>query len=212
MAFAVDLHTHTRFGSNCSYMEPGQLVRRAREVGLDAVCITEHNTLWEEEALRALAAEGGVRVLGGIEVSTELGDVLVFGVRDSLLQGRRIGELRRLVDDAGGVMIAVHPFRWYSLPWAVQDVEEAARQGIFGMVDAAEAFNGLALQREAEFACRVLERVGLRGVGGSDAHVPQSVGRCYTEFEREIGSVQELARELKAGRFRAVYPTMGLVL
>ncbi|KKL94634.1 hypothetical protein LCGC14_1862670, partial [marine sediment metagenome] len=30
------------------------LVARALELGLDAVCITEHNASWEEEALRAL--------------------------------------------------------------------------------------------------------------------------------------------------------------
>jgi predicted metal-dependent phosphoesterase TrpH len=212
MPFAVDLHTHTRFGSNCSYMEPRQLVQRAREVGLDAVCITEHNAPWEEDDLRALAAEGDIPVFGGAEVSTELGDVLVFGVSKSLLPGQRIDDLRRLVDHAGGVMIAAHPFRWYSLPWAVRDVDQAARQPIFEAVDAAEAFNGLSLQSEAEFACRVLERLGLQGVGGSDAHVPSSVGRCFTQFERQITSVEELVAELKAGRFRAVYPAMGLVL
>jgi len=212
MPFAVDLHTHTRFGSNCSYMEPRQLVQRAKEVGLDAVCITEHNAPWEEDALQALAAEADIAVFGGAEVSTELGDVLVFGVSDSLLPGRRIDDLRRLVDEACGVMIAAHPFRWYSLPWAVQDVGSAAQQPIFQVVDAAEAFNGLSVQREAEFACRVLERLGLRGVGGSDAHVPPSVGRCFTDFERPISSVQELVAELKAGRFQAVYPAMSLVL
>lgn len=212
MPFAVDLHTHTRFGSNCSHMEPRQLVQRAREVGLDAVCITEHNAPWEEDALRALAAEAGIPVFGGAEVSTELGDVLVFGVSDSFLPGHRIENLRRLVDRAGGVMIAAHPFRWYSLPWAVRDVDKAAQQPIFQVVDAAEAFNGLSLQREAEFACRVLQRLGLRGVGGSDAHVPASVGRCFTQFDRPITSVEELVAELKAGRFRAVYPATSLVL
>ena len=114
MPFAVDLHTHTRFGSNCSYMEPSQLVQRAKEVGLDAVCITEHNALWEEEAIRGLSEESGFRVLGGMEVSTELGDVLVFGVRSRLLAGSRIDELQGLVEEQGGLMIAAHPFRCYS--------------------------------------------------------------------------------------------------
>jgi predicted metal-dependent phosphoesterase TrpH len=212
MPFAVDLHTHTRFGSNCSHMEPLDLARRAREVGLDAVCITEHNAPWEEDALQALGAEAGILVFGGAEVSTELGDVLVFGVDNSLLPGRPIDDLRRLVDDAGGIMIAAHPFRWYSLPWAVRDVDVAVRQPILQKVDAAEAFNGLSLQTEAQFACRVLEKLHLRGVGGSDAHVPHSVGRCLTEFDRSITTVRQLVAELRAGRFRAVYPVMDLVL
>jgi len=200
-------------------MEPRQLVQRAKEVGLDGVCITEHNAAWEEETLWALAEESGLCLLGGIEVSSEVGDILVFGVRepilslskDSLLPGRRIADLRRLVDEAGGVMIAAHPFRWYSLPGAILDEEEAAERAVFRMVDAVEVFNGASPRAEAEFGCRVLARLGLAGVGGSDSHAPHSVGRCYTEFKRGIGSVQELVAEIKGGRFRAVYPGLSLV-
>lgn len=211
MPLAVDLHTHTRFGSNCSYMEPSDLARRAREVGLDAVCITEHNAPWEEDAVRALSVESGFCVLGGTEVSTELGDVLVFGARERLLAGSRIEDLRRLVAEQGGLMIAAHPFRCYSWPGAVMDVEAAAALPVFRWVDMVEVFNGTSLWPEVEFGCAVLERLGLPGVGGSDAHSPLSVGRCYTEFEREVASVEELVAELRAGRFRAVHSALGLV-
>ncbi len=212
MPFTVDLHTHTRFGSNCSYMEPSQLVQRAKEVGLDAVCITEHNAPWEEEAIQALSGESGFCVLGGVEVSTELGDVLVFGVQPCVLPGSRIEELRRMVDEEGGVMIAAHPFRCYSSPGAVMDMEEAAARPLFYWVDAVEVFNGMSPRREVDFGCAVLQRVGLPGVGGSDAHSPLSVGRCYTEFEREVASVEALVTELKAGRFRAVHSGLSLAL
>jgi len=212
MPFAVDLHTHTRFGSNCSHMEPSQLVQRAKEVGLDAVCITEHNAPWEEDAIRALSEETGFRLLGGLEVSTELGDVLVFGLQPRLLAGSRIEDLRRLVAEQGGVMIAAHPFRHYSRPGAVMDVEEAAALPIFRWVDAIEVFNGTSPWPEMEFGRAVLQRLGLPGAGGSDAHSPLGVGRCYTAFEREVASVTELVTELKAGRFRAVHSALSLVL
>jgi hypothetical protein len=211
MPFAVDLHTHTRFGSNCSYMEPRQLVQRAKEVGLDAVCITEHNGSWEEDAIRALSEEGGFRVLAGMEVGTELGDVLVFGVRSRLLSGSRIDELRGLVEEQGGLMIAAHPFRGYSWPGAVMDVEAAVALPVFRWVDAVEVFNGTSPSPEVEFGCAVLERLRLPGVGGSDAHSPLSVGRCYTRFQREVASVEELAVELRAGRFQAVHSALSLV-
>jgi predicted metal-dependent phosphoesterase TrpH len=211
MSFAVDLHTHTRFGSNCSYMEPAQLVQRAHEVGLDAVCITEHNAPWEEDAIRALGEENGLCVLDGMEVSTELGDVLVFGVRSRLLSGSRIDELRELVEEQGGLMIAAHPFRRFSWPGAAMDVEEAAALPVFGWVDAVEIFNGTSPWPEVEFGCAVLERLRLPGVGGSDAHSPLSVGRCYTRFEREVASVEELVAELRTGRFQAVHSALSLV-
>lgn len=211
MPFSVDLHTHTRFGSNCSYMEPAQLVQRAKEVGLDAVCITEHNAAWEEEAIRALGEESGFRVLGGVEVSTELGDVLVFGVRPLVLAGCRIEDVRRLVDEEGGLMIAAHPFRGCYRLGAPMDVDGAAALPLFRWVDAVEVFNGTSPWPEVEFACAALERMSLPGVGGSDAHSPLSVGRCYTEFERKVASVEELVVELRAGRFRAVHSALSLV-
>jgi hypothetical protein len=72
-------------------------------------------------------------------------------------------------------------------------------------------FNGTSPWPEVEFGCAVLERLGLPGVGGSDAHSPLSVGRCYTRFEWEVTSVEELVAELRAGRFRAVHSGLSLV-
>ena len=111
MAFAVDLHTHTRHGSNCAYTEPRALVARAREVGLDGVCITEHNAPWEEEALLALADGSSLHLFAAVEVGTEWGDVLVFGVGAAALEARGLGGLRQMVDEAGGFIVAAHPFR-----------------------------------------------------------------------------------------------------
>jgi predicted metal-dependent phosphoesterase TrpH len=210
MAFSVDLHTHTRVGSNCSYMEPQQLARRARELRLDGVCITEHNAPWDEASLNALNSPEGPLFFAGVEVSTEWGDVLVYGV-DGLGGGLRVRELRSLVDRAGGVMVAAHPFRRYSVIGVALDPEEALRNPLFEFVDAIEVFNGMGPRRELEFASDVVRRLRLPGVGGSDSHAPHTVGQCFTEFERSLATTEELVAELKAGRVRAVQPLMGLV-
>src|SRR4030042_6288067 len=107
-------------------------------------------------------------------------------------------------------MIAAHPFRCYSWPGAVMDVEEASALPVFRWVDAAEVFNGTSPPSEGEFGCAGLERLRLPGVGGSDAHSPLSVGRCYTRFEREVASVEELVVELRAGRLQAVHSGLSL--
>jgi hypothetical protein len=44
----------------------------------------------------------------------------------------------------------------------------------------------------------------MRGTAGSDAHARIDIGRCATEFERDVHSVEELIEELQAGRFRPV--------
>jgi len=205
MSFAVDLHTHTRHGSNCSYMEPRELVRRAQEVGLDAVCVTEHNVPWEDAALAALTDGSPLRLFGGVEMSTEAGDVLVYGVGGSALGARLIADLRRLVDSLGGAMIAAHPFRRYSVAGVPMDAEEASHSPVLRWVDAAEVFNGLATRPEVELAQEVLSRIGLPGVAGSDSHTPHTLGSCYTVFEQPLATVRELVEEVKASRFQAVH-------
>ena len=210
MSFAVDLHTHTRHGSNCSYMEPRSLVARAIELGLDGVCITEHNLLWEPAALSALGDGTPLRLFAGAEVSTEWGDVLVFGVEDVASPAGGVEALRRIVDDSGGAMIAAHPFRRYSVAGVAIDVEEASRWPLLRFVDAAEVFNGISTRREVELAQEVLARLRLRGVGGSDSHAPHTLGACYTRFHGPLTGVGDLVAALKSGRFRAVHAGMGL--
>jgi predicted metal-dependent phosphoesterase TrpH len=64
----VDLHAHTTASDGS--LSPAELVRHAREVGLNAVGVTDHDTIagWEE-ALVAGVAEG-VEIVPGVELST----------------------------------------------------------------------------------------------------------------------------------------------
>jgi hypothetical protein len=50
-------------------------------------------------------------------------------------------------------------------------------------------------------ARRVADRLGLLGVAGSDAHRLDEVGKCVTNFEREVRTERELIEEIRAGRF-----------
>jgi len=199
----IDLHTHTRFGSNCSYLYPEELVQRAKRLGLDGVCITEHNLSWEREDIQRLSRDNGILVLGGVEVSTDLGEVLVFGVYEPLWRVSSARELKELVDEAGGVMIATHPFRVDMLFNRTPAIEEVCGREIFKLVDAVEVFNSRAMGRELDFGCQVLGRLNLKGVGGSDAHAQHAIGSCVTVFQRQISEEQGLLQELKAGRFKA---------
>src|SRR5438270_1072482 len=110
-----DLHMHTSRHSLDSQMDPFALVRRAQEIGLDGVVITEHDWLWTEEELEELrAAAPGLVVLAGIEVSAEEGHFLAYGVQDPFAFPRkiRVADLCREVHQQGGAVVAAHPFRW----------------------------------------------------------------------------------------------------
>ena len=48
------------------------------------------------------------------------------------------------------------------------------------------------------------DRLGYRGIGGSDAHIVSHIGRCGTRFDRPVFNEQELVTALRQGSFEAV--------
>jgi hypothetical protein len=64
----IDLHTHTDRSDGTA--SPAQLVRDAKELGLEALGITDHDTLDGYDIAAPLAAEAGLELVCGIELST----------------------------------------------------------------------------------------------------------------------------------------------
>ena len=94
---SIDLHAHTT-ASDGSF-SPAELVRHARDIGLNAVAVTDHDTFggWDQ-ALRA-GEEIGVEVVPGIELSVSDGQekwhlLGYYFERDSEL-GAELAELQR---------------------------------------------------------------------------------------------------------------------
>jgi len=200
----VDLHIHTRPKSPCSAIDPSALLEEARRAGLDGVCLTEHQNPWSPGEVEELMRAGGIRVFQGNEITTNQGDILVFGYDREVKGVVPIQDLRKEVEAVGGLMIAAHPFRGFLLFGISQlqlDLEQACKRSVFQHVDGLEIHNCKVTDPENDMARRVAERLGLLGVAGSDAHRLDEVGKCITIFEREVRAEQELIEEMRAGRF-----------
>ncbi len=206
----IDLHTHTQPLSHDSDLAPDDLIEDAKAAGLDAVCLTEHDFVWDPEQLRQLARRHAFTVLHGMEVNTDDGHFLAFGLDRYVYGMHRTAELARLVDEAGGALVAAHPYR-RQLPFELRDegdwtepLERAVANPAYRHVCAIETLNGRGSERENAFSQALGERLGLPAVAASDAHQRSDVGRCATAFQRDIADVRDLVRELKAGRFHPV--------
>jgi len=202
----IDLHTHTYPYSDDSHLPPGELVERAKRAGLDAICFTEHDWHWKEEDIARLRREHSFPIFRGMEISSDEGHILVFGLSEYRFGMHHASYVRELLDEVGGIMILAHPFRRQVRhhPAPGELLEEVCENPALGLVDAVETLNGRSRDKENRFAIEVSRRMGLRGVGGSDAHSPEDVPSCATVFERQITCVEELIAELRAGRFHAV--------
>jgi predicted metal-dependent phosphoesterase TrpH len=199
----IDLHVHT-FASGDALAAPEDVLDRAAALGLDGVCIVEHDS-FEASATAAEFGEGtGIVVLRGVEIATDVGHLLAYGLEDDSWQSLRRGGIvygQALVDFAserGAVVVAAHPFR--ADPDAIGE-RLTALAGIF----AVEGFNGTSTRAENVRGCEFAASYGLRLTGGSDAHLPGQVGRAVTQFERRVETASELAAELKAGRYFGRY-------
>lgn len=206
----IDLHTHTRPLSWDSYLTPDELVERSKAAGLDGICLSEHDFFWKPEDVRELAERHNYLVLPAIEINTDDGHILAYGLDKYVYGMHRSHKLAHHVEKAQGAMIAAHPYR-HQMPWYIDSERDyqdalvrASRNSAYGYCTALEAINGRGNEKENEFSQRLCELMGIRGTAGSDAHARADIGRCATEFQRDIHDIEELIEELKAGRFRAV--------
>jgi len=139
-------------------------------------------------------------VLRGIEVSTDCGHLLVFGVTDHSWNrwGRnnylKVSQVVESVHLLGGICVAAHPFRgWESLDDKVYSLDG---------LDAIETHNGVNSSNQNQLAVEAAMKLGLPTIGGSDCHMIDQVGRAYTEFSNPITNISDLVREIKAGNCR----------
>ena len=115
IAMKFDMHLHTNRHSPDSSMDPGVMLRRAGELGLDGLVITEHDWLWTEAELEELRTQAPrLVILSGIEVSAREGHFLVYGATNpfAMPRGIHVADLCREVHRQGGVVVGAHPFRF----------------------------------------------------------------------------------------------------
>jgi predicted metal-dependent phosphoesterase TrpH len=205
--FTMDLHVHTYPASPCSSAAEDDLIQEAKRIGLDAICFTDHNFVWDPERIRALQNKHQFLILRGNEITTDQGDMLVFGLDEDIQGIISIESLRRKVTAANGYMIAAHPFRGFLTFDAAHlgmTPQKAMQKAVFKQVDALEVLNGKVTPKENQFAHQVAEGLDLPATGGSDAHEVVEVGQYATRFSKPIRNETELVEALKSDNYVAI--------
>ncbi|KJS13342.1 MAG: hypothetical protein VR67_05015 [Peptococcaceae bacterium BRH_c8a] len=203
----IDLHVHSLPASPCSTISVEQLIEQAKEIGLDGICLTDHNHLWAPNQVEDLRQKHDFLILRGNEITTEQGDILVFGLEEEVKGVIKLEALREKVLQAGGFMIVAHPFRGFltfGVGYLGLTKEKAMARPVFKWVDAVEVLNSKVSEEENSFAAQVAAGLGLPVTGGSDAHGPGEVGNYATRFPGLIQNEQDLIKALKKGGYSPV--------
>jgi predicted metal-dependent phosphoesterase TrpH len=206
----IDLHTHTRRFSWDSDLTPDELVDLSNRAGLDGICLTEHDFFWDEEDVLALSEKHDFLVIPGVEINTDDGHMLCFGLKSYVYGMHRAPQLAAFLEASGGVMVAAHPYRRRLQPgsadaaFAQAEVVRAAADPALAGCTAIERINGRGSERENAFAAACCDLLRLSGTAGSDAHTATEVGSCATEFQSRITCLGDLIAALKGGQYRPV--------
>jgi predicted metal-dependent phosphoesterase TrpH len=199
----IDLHVHSSPASPCSSITLEHLIAEAQRIRLNGICLTDHNHRRGAGLLEDLRQRHGYLILGGNEITTDQGDILVFGLEEDIKGVVRLEVLREKVLKAEGFMIAAHPFRGFltfGIGYLGLTPEKAGERPLFRMVDAVEVLNSRVSEKENGFANRVAAGLRLPVIGGSDAHREGEVGRFATSLPAPVRNERELIAALKSGR------------
>jgi len=200
----IDTHCHTKYSYD-NWLEPLDLIRRAKALGLDGAVITEHYSYEASAPVEQVGRDEGFLILRGVEIATDKGHLLAYGVtddgwnvwgRDSYLP---LEEVIERVNDLGGICAPAHPFRNVGLA--------SLMEGLLELKDiaAVESHNGVNAESDNDLAISASSHLGLPTLGGSDCHKTVAVGRCATEFSQPVHDMASFIAAVKAGACRGAY-------
>lgn len=188
----IDLHFHTKQYSNCSKIDIEEGIKYAKIIGLDGICITDHDVFASKKLADHLQKKYNILVIVGVEILTFEGDIICFGLEKLPKKKLHANQLIKIIENNHGVCIAAHPFRMNN-----RGLREKIKE-VNGL-HAIEVFNGNTLNKNNLKAKEVAVDLNIPQVGGSDSHAIEKIGCYATEFLTEVHNERDLIQAIRAG-------------
>ncbi len=207
----IDMHVHTKLSgdSSATVEDYCRIIKRYRRYHpFVGIVLTEHRVYHPNEEYRKIAEEYEIVILQGIEVNSDLGHLLLYGVTDRFLRtiditslGLKCQDVIKTMADCGGIAIPAHPFRESGYGNAL--IREEKRLDGIKII---EEQNGSNTAGQNNQAIALVKGNGLKGIGGSDAHYGNRHWflNCATQFDNPIYTNEDLVTALRSGNFRPV--------
>lgn len=171
-------HLHTPYSGD-GRTEFSDFIRATKQLGIQALMITDHNAIDGAFRLRqALGERTATHVVIGEEIFTKEGEIIGLFLKQLIPRGLTVSETVRRIRDQQGVVVLPHPCdtrRPSTLtPRALEELMRHPQE-----VDAVEVFNGRTFGHRADRAALEMARaVGWKVIWGSDAHFAPEIGQC----------------------------------
>ncbi|MCW3975281.1 MAG: PHP domain-containing protein [Candidatus Bathyarchaeota archaeon] len=183
--FKLDIHVHTTNSSDsCINLEtiPEILDKK----GLDGLAITDHDKITKYDIKEKI-------VLQGAEISTINGHLIALNIKKNINSGMSMGRTINEVHSQGGIAIIAHP---YNFPQNCNLKKLDIRPDGIEVLNARVMFCNIS----TSLSKRMAVKLSIPMTGGSDSHIPDTVGDSYTIVEAESDSIDDIIDAFRMGR------------
>jgi predicted metal-dependent phosphoesterase TrpH/glycosyltransferase involved in cell wall biosynthesis len=174
----ADLHIHSNYSKD-SVSSIESILAAAREIGLGALAIADHNEI--DGAFLAQELSGGDPfVIAAEEVKTAEGEVIGLFLKKRIPGGLSFDETLSLIKEQGGLVYVPHPFdALRTTPTYRALVDNLHRIDVIEIYNAKVALSSFNLRAE-----RFAAKYNIVAGAGSDAHVLQALGTALIRMPR----------------------------
>jgi predicted metal-dependent phosphoesterase TrpH len=188
----LDLHVHSIYSAD-GHSTIKTINTRLHELGFDGYALADHDTIdgIKEGKKRA----GDLTFIPALEVSAKGAHILALDPTTLVESNLSIVETVELIHDQGAIATLAHPFAFPRSWVRINQIEKAG-------FDAIEVANSA--QIPYDYICglnqRLADRLNLPATGGSDSHIPETVGRSYTLIESDSSDLEDVIKAIRLGR------------
>ena len=181
----LDLHVHTGHSFDSSG-EPAEIIRAAEVVGLDAIAITDHDTMSAVGLVKKLSSK--ITIIPGMEITSMQGTHVIGLFLQSEIISRDIFEIIDEIHAQDGLVLMPHPFRegsgFLSHRFHEKIYDGDQFEKIIEQIDLVEAFTYRADPEDIIDTGKFLAvHPELAVSSGSNAHTITDIGKAYFEIE-----------------------------
>jgi predicted metal-dependent phosphoesterase TrpH len=192
----LDLHVHSVY-SRDSVNTIDTITRRIKEAGFQGYALADHDTM--EGLPEALEKRGDLLVVvPALEVTARGAHVLALDPNEPIPMGLSVAETIEKIHDQGATAVLAHP---YGLPRSWVSINDTKNSSL----DAVEVANSA--QFPYGYICslnrKLAEELSLPVTGGSDSHIPDTIGRGYTIVDTPSTELRDVIDSIRKGRTEA---------
>ncbi|MCL2687690.1 MAG: PHP domain-containing protein [Methanobrevibacter sp.] len=206
----LDPHIHSIYSGD-AISEPQDIIKQAIAIGLDIIAISDHDTVKGSTLAIDIAKDmNDILVVPSIEITTNKGHILGFGLETLISPGLSPEETVEKIHDEGGIAIVPHPFSPYRRGLFFKNKKIMNRLTDFNYsedfnennnkknsnddnniknsyknirIEGVEVLNARYIFGYSNYkANKLAQKKDLAKIGASDSHFLEAIGNCYTEL------------------------------